>query len=101
MAAAAGWPPLRCWPVWGCHRWRVRRVDRTFFTDSDTYMVAVAVVASGVAAVSARMARGRMRRLGALVVGLLGFAVGSAIWPGYVLTRRIPPYPSVADAAYP
>ena len=74
---------------------------RTFFTDSDTYMVAVAVVASGVAAVSARMARGRMRAAWvSLVVGLLGFAVGSAIWLGYVLTRRIPPYPSVADAAY-
>ena len=74
---------------------------RTFFTDSDTYMVAVAVVASAVAAVSARMARGRMRAAWvSLVVGLLGFAVGSAIWLGYVLTRRVPPYPSVADAAY-
>ena len=74
---------------------------RMFFTDSDTYMVAVAVVASAVAAVSARMTRGRVRAAWvSLVVGLVGFAVGSAIWLGYVLARRVPPYPSVADAAY-
>ena len=70
-------------------------------TDADTYMVAVAVVAIVVAAESARVTEGRVRAAWvALAVGLTGYAVGSAIWLWFVLTRHIPPYPSVADAAY-
>ena len=63
-------------------------------------MVAVAVVASAVAAVMPGWPGAGCAPPGCHRGGTLGFAVGSAIWLGYVLTRRVPPYPSVADAAY-
>ncbi len=69
--------------------------------DLDTYMVVVAVAATCVVAGSAWLTEGRVRAAWvALAVGIAGFAAGSAIWFGFVLTRYIPPYPSVADAAY-
>lgn len=69
--------------------------------DSDTLLVVVAAGAAFVAAVSARVTRGRLRAAWlSMTVGLTGFSVGAAIWRYYQVTGNRAPFPSVADAAY-
>ena len=67
----------------------------------DLTSLVLAVVATVFSALAAQSARGRLRAAwAALTIGLLGWAIGEAIWAYYELVLHEYPFPSVADAAY-
>ena len=73
----------------------------SLFANTATLLMVVAAAAAFTTAVSARLARGRVRGAWlSLTVGLAGFTLGAAIWLYYVAGGRATPFPSVADAAY-
>ncbi|MGV1006542.1 MAG: putative bifunctional diguanylate cyclase/phosphodiesterase [Candidatus Nanopelagicales bacterium] len=68
--------------------------------DDITFCV-VALTAAGCAAVAASSASGRVRAAWtALAVGVLGWAIGDAMWIYYELVLHRDPFPSLADVAY-
>lgn len=67
----------------------------------DLVSLVLAVVATVFSVWAARSAHGRLRAAwAALSIGLLGWAIGEAIWAYYELVLHEYPFPSVADAAY-
>ena len=67
----------------------------------DIVLFVLALPALVFAILAARSARGRLRAAWVcLAVGLLGWAVGEAIWTYYELKLNEVPFPTIADAAY-
>lgn len=68
---------------------------------SDITSFVLVSTAATLSALAARSARGRLRAAWtAMSVGLLGWAVGDAIWGYHELVLHESPFPSLADAAY-
>lgn len=71
------------------------------FTNTDNLMMALAALATGAAASTARTGRGRVRGAWiAVAIGLGCFTFGAALWRYYQVAGYEHPYPSAADAAY-
>lgn len=70
---------------------------------SDLGSLLFGVVATASAGLAVRSSHGRQRRAwSALMVGLVGWVVGDAIWTYYEVIRgmEVAPFPSLADAGY-
>ena len=67
----------------------------------DFFLLVLTVPAIVFAVIAAQSAQGRLRMAWiAMTVGLVGWAVGEAIWTYYELVLEQVPFPSIADAAY-
>lgn len=89
---------LLAYTVWNIGGWSH---GSALLVIADVTALALSLTATVFAGRAARSTRGRSRAAwAALTVGLLGWAVGDAIWAYYELVLDRFPFPSPADAAY-